>query len=100
MSRHPRPWCGNEECPCAGPSLICNSFMDGADQDGKTYCVRCGWEHSDHTTKHLTDSELCAEFWHAWNRTKTGPAHARDWTEYDRTIVIHRFATTPHAGEA
>lgn len=47
--------------------------------------------------KHLTDAELAAEYWRSWNLFKTGAT--RDWAEYDRSQILHRFATTPHYTE-
>jgi hypothetical protein len=59
------------------------------------------WKASDWAyEKHLTDAELAAEYWRSWNLFKTGNNSAhRDWAEYDRSQILHRFATTPHYDE-
>lgn len=48
--------------------------------------------------KTLTTAECAAEFWHSWSLLKTGSAGPRDWTEYDRTVILRRFATLPALG--
>lgn len=48
----------------------------------------------------FTDAELAAEYWRSWNLFKTGNDGAnRDWVEFDRGQVFHRFATCPHVDE-
>lgn len=38
-------WCGNESCPCARPSGVCDEWMG---ELGMTFCPRCGWNRSGH----------------------------------------------------
>lgn len=48
----------------------------------------------------LTDPELAAEYWRSWNLFKTATVTGdRDWAEYDRSQILHRFAATPHYTE-
>lgn len=44
MAHHEDSLCGNPDCACAKPGLVCREFLE---YHGP-YCIRCGWEKEDH----------------------------------------------------